>query len=92
MASEVGAAAEQTTPQDDRQGVRAFWTYWTASATSMVGSSVGAVALPLTALLVLDATAFEMGLIAASSTSSAVRGSATAPTEEPTMLVALAVQ
>ena len=66
MASDVGAAAEPTTGQGERQGARAFWTYWTASATSMVGSSVGAVALPLTALLVLDATALEMGLIAAS--------------------------
>jgi fucose permease len=46
---------------------RAFWTYWSAGATSSVGSAVGAVALPLTALLVLDATAFEMGVIAASS-------------------------
>jgi hypothetical protein len=45
---------------------RAFWTYWSASATSAVGSAVGAVALPLTALLVLDATPFEMGVIAAS--------------------------
>ena len=46
---------------------RAFWTYWSAGAASSVGSAVGAVALPLTALLVLDATAFEMGVIAASS-------------------------
>ena len=45
---------------------RTFWTYWSASATSAVGSAVGAVALPLTALLVLDATPFEMGVIAAS--------------------------
>ncbi len=47
-------------------GTRAFWTYWSAGATSSVGSAVGAVALPLTALIVLDATAFEMGVIAAS--------------------------
>ncbi len=46
-------------------GAHAFWTYWSASATSSVGSAVGAVALPLTALLVLDATPLEMGLIAA---------------------------
>ncbi|MGW3603505.1 MFS transporter [Micromonospora sp. NPDC005161] len=50
---------------DDRAGV--FWRWWTAGTTSMVGSAVGAVALPLTALTVLDATAFEMGLIAAAS-------------------------
>ena len=47
-------------------GTRAFWTYWSAGATSSVGSAVGAVALPLTALIVLDATAFEMGVVAAS--------------------------
>ncbi|SCG49843.1 Fucose permease [Micromonospora echinaurantiaca] len=46
-----------------RAGV--FWRWWTAGTTSQVGSAVGAVALPLTALTVLDASAFEMGLIAA---------------------------
>ncbi|MFI7645134.1 MFS transporter [Micromonospora sp. NPDC049460] len=44
-----------------------FWRWWAAGTTSAVGSAVGAVALPLTALTVLDATAFEMGLIAAAS-------------------------
>ncbi|MEU8261888.1 MFS transporter [Micromonospora sp. NPDC048999] len=44
-----------------------FWRWWTAGTTSSVGSAVGAVALPLTALTVLDASAFEMGLIAAAS-------------------------
>ncbi|MGS2615728.1 MFS transporter [Micromonospora sp. LZ34] len=48
-----------------RAGV--FWRWWTAGTTSQVGSAVGAVALPLTALTVLDASAFEMGLIAAAS-------------------------
>ena len=47
--------------------VRAFWLYWSSSATSSVGSAVGAVALPLSALLAVHATAFEMGLISASS-------------------------
>lgn len=46
---------------------RSFWTYWGASASSNLGSAVGAIALPLTALQVLDATAFQMGLIAAAS-------------------------
>lgn len=46
---------------------RSFWTYWGASATSNVGSAIGAIALPLTALTVLDATPFQMGLIAAAS-------------------------
>ena len=32
-----------------------FWTWWAAGTTSAAGSAVGAVALPLTALTVLDA-------------------------------------
>ncbi|MEV4625123.1 MFS transporter [Micromonospora sp. NPDC049523] len=44
-----------------------FWRWWTAGTTSGLGSAVGAVALPLTALTVLDASAFEMGLIVAAS-------------------------
>ncbi|MEV4538128.1 MFS transporter [Asanoa sp. NPDC049518] len=43
----------------------AFWRWWTAGTTSHVGSAVGGIALPLTALAVLDASAFEMGLITA---------------------------
>ncbi|GGK82461.1 MFS transporter [Mangrovihabitans endophyticus] len=42
-----------------------FWRWWTAGTTSGLGSAVGAVALPLTALTVLHASAFEMGLISA---------------------------
>lgn len=42
-----------------------FWRWWAAGTVSSAGSAVGAVALPLTALTVLDATPFEMGLIAA---------------------------
>lgn len=44
---------------------RQFWTYWTASTTSSVGSAVTAVALPLTAVLVLHAGPAEMGLLTA---------------------------
>lgn len=43
----------------------AFWRWWGASTTSHLGSAVGGVALPLTALTVLDASAFDMGLITA---------------------------
>ncbi|MEU4693666.1 MFS transporter [Actinoplanes sp. NPDC023714] len=42
-----------------------FWRWWTAGTTSGLGSAVGGVALPLTALTVLHASAFEMGLITA---------------------------
>ncbi|MFI5911853.1 MFS transporter [Dactylosporangium sp. NPDC051541] len=44
-----------------------FWRWWTAGAVSSLGTAVTAVALPLTALLALDATPFEMGVIAAAS-------------------------
>ena len=42
-----------------------FWRWWTAGTASGLGTAIGAVALPLTALTVLDASAFQMGLIAA---------------------------
>ncbi|WP_438829963.1 MFS transporter [Actinoplanes friuliensis] len=45
--------------------VSVFWRWWAAGTSSDLGSAVGGVALPLTALTVLDATAFEMGMIAA---------------------------
>lgn len=44
-----------------------FWTYWSASTVSSVGSAVSSVALPLVALSVLDATALEVGVLAAAS-------------------------
>lgn len=46
---------------------RAFWTYWSASTASGLGSAVTGVALPLTAVLLLHASAFDMGLLAAAS-------------------------
>lgn len=45
----------------------AFWTYWSASTASSLGSAVSAVALPLVALSVLHASAFEVGVLAAAS-------------------------
>lgn len=42
-----------------------FWRYWTATTTSQVGSAVTAVALPLAALVLLDASAIELGLLVA---------------------------
>ncbi|MEV5206395.1 MFS transporter [Micromonospora sp. NPDC053740] len=46
-------------------GLTAFWRWWVAGTTSQLGSAVGTLALPLTALTVLHASAFEMGLITA---------------------------
>ncbi|WP_236718553.1 MFS transporter [Actinoplanes sp. TFC3] len=42
-----------------------FWRWWTAGSISGLGSAIGGVALPLTALAVLDASPLQMGLIAA---------------------------
>lgn len=42
-----------------------FWRWWAAGTTSGLGSAIGGVALPLTALAVLDASPFERGLITA---------------------------
>lgn len=44
-----------------------FWTYWGAGTVSSVGSAVTTVALPLTAVVVLHATPFEVGLLTAAS-------------------------
>ncbi|GAB7047748.1 MFS transporter [Catenuloplanes indicus] len=42
-----------------------FARWYAAMTTSQTGTAIGAVALPLTALVALDATPFQMGLIAA---------------------------
>lgn len=52
---------------DEVGSERAFWTYWSASTASGLGSAVTGVALPLTAVLLLHASTFEMGLLAAAS-------------------------
>ena len=52
-------------PPSDRSVARRFWTYWSASAISSLGSAVTAVALPLTAISVLGATAFEVSVVTA---------------------------
>lgn len=46
---------------------RNFWTFWSASAISSIGSAVTSVALPLTAISVLGATAFEVSVVTAAS-------------------------
>jgi MFS family permease len=45
----------------------AFWTYWSAGTVSSVGTQVTAVALPLTAVSVLHASALEVSLLTAAS-------------------------
>ncbi|MDX2297438.1 MULTISPECIES: MFS transporter [Streptomyces] len=50
-------------PDPSSRGV--FWRFWAAATVSGAGSAVTALALPLVALTVLDATAFEVALLAA---------------------------
>jgi len=42
-----------------------FWRYWTGTTVSGVGDAITAVALPLTAVIVLHASALQVGLVAA---------------------------
>lgn len=44
-----------------------FWRYWGASTVSGIGDAVTSVALPLLAVLVLHASAFEVSLVTAAS-------------------------
>ncbi|GAB2719137.1 MFS transporter [Streptomyces bullii] len=46
---------------------RMFWRFWLASTVSRAGSNMTSVALPLVALIVLEATTFQVTLLAAAS-------------------------
>ncbi|MGV9456443.1 MFS transporter [Streptomyces sp. NPDC003635] len=61
-----------TVPKRDRRTTRhaasprsVFWRYWAAATVSNAGTAVTALALPLVALTVLDATALQATLLAA---------------------------
>ncbi|WP_225805193.1 MFS transporter [Streptomyces sp. NK15101] len=61
-----------TVPEQDRRSTHhatsppaVFWRYWAASTVSDAGTAVTALALPLVALTVLDATALQATLLAA---------------------------
>jgi hypothetical protein len=61
-----------TVPERDLRGTHhattppaVFWRYWAAATVSNAGTAVTALALPLVALTVLDATAFQAALLAA---------------------------
>lgn len=66
-ASRAGATTATGEPPaaGSPQAARMFWQYWGALTTSNLGTAVTGVALPLTAVLVLHATPFQMGLLAA---------------------------
>ncbi len=52
-------------PTSSTHATSVFWRYWSAKTTSEVGSAVTAVALPLAAVSLLDATALQVGLLVA---------------------------
>lgn len=54
-------------PVSKASATRVFWQFWTASTVSAWGSGVTAVALPVIALAVLNASAFELSLLTAGS-------------------------
>src|SRR6476469_2460664 len=59
-----GAAAGSEGLQDTQQ-TGLFWRFWAGSTVSQVGDAVTTVAMPLLAVQVLDATTFQVSLIAA---------------------------
>ncbi|MEU6370358.1 MFS transporter [Streptomyces sp. NPDC046931] len=67
MTTAVQGRGEKDKQPDSRSRVAAFWRYWGASTASGIGDAVTAVALPLLAVLVLHASAFEVSLITAAS-------------------------
>ncbi|GAA3053095.1 MFS transporter [Streptomyces glomeratus] len=67
MTTAVQGREEKEKQPDSRSRVAAFWRYWGASTASGIGDAVTAVALPLLAVLVLHASAFEVSLITAAS-------------------------
>jgi MFS family permease len=63
MAMKAGAGSRDLVPPLLRN--RVFRRYWGASTVSMFGDQVSSVAVPLTAVLVLHAQAYEMGVLTA---------------------------
>jgi MFS family permease len=56
---------ERRNDEQDTSRPGVFWRFWAAATVSGAGTAVTALALPLVALTVLDATAFEVALLAA---------------------------
>ncbi|WP_110180472.1 MFS transporter [Nocardioides solisilvae] len=60
-------ATADASPRGTTEGSAAiFWRFWSALTLSRTGTAVSAIAIPLVAVTVLDASALELGLIAAS--------------------------
>ncbi|MBV1849553.1 MFS transporter [Catellatospora tritici] len=61
------SVAATTAPASDVRPASAFWQYWTASVISQMGSAVTKIALPVLALVALNASNFEVSLITVAS-------------------------
>ncbi|NML51330.1 MFS transporter [Streptomyces sp. R302] len=68
----MATSPQTTAPHSGASSGSGFWYFWAASGISSLGSGITAIALPLTALVVLDASAFEVGIITAASYAGAV--------------------
>lgn len=65
--SVTAEAGARTTVASGVSPSRVYWQFWTASTVSSCGSGVTAVAMPVIALAVLKASAFEVSLLTAAS-------------------------
>jgi hypothetical protein len=63
----TGTATESDGRIGDAQQARWFWRFWAGGTVSQVGDAVTTVAMPLLAVQVLEATTFQVSLIAAAS-------------------------
>ena len=65
VATEVSRAAAQAPPQPPLTQQPAFVRFWAAKTISVFGDQISALAIPLTAVLALDASALEVGILTA---------------------------
>ena len=65
VATEVSRAAAQAPPQPPLTRQPAFVRFWAGQSISVFGDQISALAIPLTAVLALDASALEVGILTA---------------------------
>lgn len=65
VATEVSRAAAQAPPQPPLTRQPAFVRFWAAQSISVFGDQISALAIPLTAVLALDASALQVGILTA---------------------------
>jgi predicted MFS family arabinose efflux permease len=65
VATEASRAAAQAPPQPPLTRQPAFVRFWAAKTISVFGDQISALAIPLTAVLALDASALEVGILTA---------------------------